>query len=1199
MKPATLTLSLTLITLPLFGQSPLITEFMADNNDALVLPDGSSPDWIELHNPGADPADLTGWHLTDNDGALTRWTFPAGVTIPAGGYLVVYASGLDLLDPGAPLHTNFQLERNGEYLALVNPEGTVEQDFAPEYPNQIEDFSYGIILGTEETAYFPNPTPGAPNNEAVLGTVEDTKFSVDRGFFDAPFDVVITSDTPGASIYYTTDGSDPTTASTRVDAPDEFTTPSATVTITTTTLLRAFAGKEDFLSTDIDSQTYLFLDEVIGRPEMSTTITGHPTWGPQMRDALLEIPTISLITQEEIPLDEPTVNNPREIPLSIEMIMPDGSRGFQANAGVERFGGPFTFFDGNKKNLRISFKEIYGPRRLRYNLFDDVKYGAEDATDSFDQFLLRNGSHDAIFFEGYARPRNGAFVRNRYFLDRQFEMGHNSLRGKFVHVYLNGVYNGHYHLMERPTADHMAEYFGGDEDDYDVVRGRSGLEYQSGSEDAWETVISNSSNWAVMQEYLDIDNYIDYMLLNFYGGNDHDWYPNHNWVASRRRDPSGRFRFFMWDSDFLNRARLPDGGNTVDNGGPSNILSGLRTIPEFRDRMADRAQKHFFGDGVLSAQSVNEDFNAFGAELATSIIPETARWGNQNTPFYTPDTFQNAISWLANDYPNGDARPRVETVIQHMRAANLFPDVDAPLLSQYGGEVSPGVEIAINHDEGNLYYTTDGSDPRLEDGSINPDAILIGDPFAPNTIIPRASTWKYDDSKVDPGFFWYRSTFDDASWDEGQAPIANGGLSGAPTNTTAFAGTTKGLTFYARKTFNVTDADSFVSAAVNIIYDDGFVVYLNGQEIARENMPPGLVSINTEALANGNEEEYESFPFDVSRLVEGENLIAIEVHNRNINNIDIGFDLEMVGESRNPARVITIDETSTLRTRVLGPDPENPEWSALTEATYITDQPAASGNLVISEIHYHPSEAQNPDAEYIELMNISDQRISLAGVSFTAGISFDFDSQAALEAGERVILVFDEALAQAAFGPGLNIGGVYLSRLSNGGERLTLRAADGSIIEDFQFNDQEPWPVLADGAGFSLVRVAPGAANSGEQPEDWRVSLAPGGTPGTSDSTGYDAASGLSLIEYATGSTSGGVLEFIGQSAIFEYQRVLGADDVSVEVQVSSDLENWTTSGVTLLQQINTPGDTARMRFLLPLPDGNRVFTRLRTVLHQ
>ncbi|MGD1978774.1 MAG: lamin tail domain-containing protein, partial [Akkermansiaceae bacterium] len=203
MKPATLTLSLTLITLPLFGQSPLITEFMADNNDALVLPDGSSPDWIELHNPGADPADLTGWHLTDNDGALTRWTFPAGVTIPAGGYLVVYASGLDLLDPGAPLHTNFQLERNGEYLALVNPEGTVEQDFAPEYPNQIEDFSYGIILGTEETAYFPNPTPGAPNNEAVLGTVEDTKFSVDRGFFDAPFDVVITSDTPGASIYYT------------------------------------------------------------------------------------------------------------------------------------------------------------------------------------------------------------------------------------------------------------------------------------------------------------------------------------------------------------------------------------------------------------------------------------------------------------------------------------------------------------------------------------------------------------------------------------------------------------------------------------------------------------------------------------------------------------------------------------------------------------------------------------------------------------------------------------------------------------------------------------------------------------------------------------------------------------------------------------------------------------------------------------
>ena len=1185
----------TLLVTNAVGQMPMISEFMASNDDALVLPDGSSPDWIEIHNPTDSPIDLAGWHLTDNSQNPTRWTFPAGVSLAPNSFLLVYATGDNLVDPAGDLHTDFQLEQSGEYLALVDPNGTVQQEFAPGYPKQFEDLSYGIPSGGGDPAFFFDPTPGAGNNQPVEGLVEDTKFSVDRGFFDEPFEVTITSDTPGASIYYTLDGSDPTLNSTRVDAPDELTPPSATITISNTTALRAFAGKAGFLPTDIDTQTYLFLDQVIGHPQMSSTITNDPNWGPQMRDALLEIPTISLITQEEIPVDQPTINNPREIPLSIEMIYPDGRRGFQANAGVERFGGQYSIFDGNKKALRVSFKEIYGPKRLRHNLFDEVKYGAEDAVDSFDDFLLRNGSHDSIFFEGYGRPRNGAFVRNRYFLDRQLEMGHHSLRGRFVHVYLNGVYNGHYHLMERPTADHMAEYFGGDEDNYDVVRGRSGLEYQNGSLEAWNTLISNSSNWSVVQDQLDVDNYIDYMLLNFYGGNDHDWYPNHNWVAVKRRDPTGRFRFFMWDSDFLMRSRLPDGGHTVDNGGPSNILRQLKTIPEFRLRMADRAQKHFYGDGILTAESVNEDYNTFGEELARTIIPETARWGNQNSPFYTPDTFQQAIDWLANDYPNGDLRPRVETVIGHMRADNLFPDVDAPILSQYSGQITPGSEVGITHTEGNLYYTTDGSDPRLPDGSINPDAISVGGTLFPVTVIATGADWRYDDSKTQPPADWFARDFDDSAWSTGPSPLATGGLTAADTATTVFVGTPRGLTFYARKTFDVSDAAGFLASSLNMIYDDGIAIYLNGQEIVRENLPEGPLTFDTEALGNGEETEYQNFPFDPALLVDGENVIAIEVHNRTTRNIDLGFDLQLVGETSNPNRFVTLDETTQIRTRALMDD----EWSALTEATFITDIPAAAGNLVISEIHYNPSDEQGNDSEFVELMNVSNQRISLNGVRFTRGISYTFEDQASLDPGSRILLVYDPSAFQNTYGTDPVVGGVYLSRLSNGGEGLTLSAADGSIIESIEYNDRSPWPLIADGVGYSLVRVSPGAVADGSLPQNWRSSVEPGGTPGSTDSFPFDPAGGQSLIEYATGNDSAGLLQFVGEEAVFEYRRIHGADDAFVEVQVSSDLVNWSSAGVSFLAQNNMPDDSAIMRWSIPSPNGNRVFTRVRVTLNR
>jgi hypothetical protein len=162
-------------------EPPYISEFMASNTRTLRDDTGQFPDWIELHNPSAAAVDLGGWYLTDSTNNLAKWRFPS-TNLPAGGFLVVYASGLDRRVPGGSLHTDFQLSAGGEYLALVRPDGvSVAGAFEPVFPTQLPDVSYGVAQiprgsGWEpgpRGVYFVQPTPGAPNpgGSAVPGPV--------------------------------------------------------------------------------------------------------------------------------------------------------------------------------------------------------------------------------------------------------------------------------------------------------------------------------------------------------------------------------------------------------------------------------------------------------------------------------------------------------------------------------------------------------------------------------------------------------------------------------------------------------------------------------------------------------------------------------------------------------------------------------------------------------------------------------------------------------------------------------------------------------------------------------------------------------------------------------------------------------------------------------------------------------------------
>jgi len=210
----------------------VISEFMADDQSTLPDEDGHFSGWIEIHNPTGDSVPLAGYYLTDDAGNPPRWALPA-TNLPAGGYQLVFASGKNRQQPGRPLHTNFQLNNDGEYLALVGPGPRVLHAFSPAFPAQRPDISYGILADDPALVrYMRVPTPGAANNEAPPPPLS-VVFSHASGTFTGDFSLILTAPDPDSDIRFTTDGSAPgLNTGTRYQAP---------IQVSRTTHIRAVA----------------------------------------------------------------------------------------------------------------------------------------------------------------------------------------------------------------------------------------------------------------------------------------------------------------------------------------------------------------------------------------------------------------------------------------------------------------------------------------------------------------------------------------------------------------------------------------------------------------------------------------------------------------------------------------------------------------------------------------------------------------------------------------------------------------------------------------------------------------------------------------------------------------------------------------------------------------------------------------------
>ncbi|MEY2408137.1 MAG: hypothetical protein QOF48_807 [Verrucomicrobiota bacterium] len=186
----------------------LITEFEASNPGPLADEDADFSDWIEIHNPGTNAVNANGWYLTDSASDLTKWRLPA-TNVPPNGYLIVFASGKDRRIAGKTLHTNFKLDAAGEYLGLIRPDGTtVASQYAPLFPVQIPHVSYGIPVQQNVTTLLATGAAARfyiPSND-VLGSAW-----INPAFDDSSWGAATTGigyETDGQGLFIATDIAD-------------------------------------------------------------------------------------------------------------------------------------------------------------------------------------------------------------------------------------------------------------------------------------------------------------------------------------------------------------------------------------------------------------------------------------------------------------------------------------------------------------------------------------------------------------------------------------------------------------------------------------------------------------------------------------------------------------------------------------------------------------------------------------------------------------------------------------------------------------------------------------------------------------------------------------------------------------------------------------------------------------------------------
>lgn len=716
----------------------VISEFMADNENGIKDGDGNRSEWIELFNPSGEAVNLDGWFLTDTALNLRKWRFPA-VNLPARGYLLVWASGKNRTNALAPLHTNFGLNPDGEYLALVDAQMKVVSEFAPTYPPQRADVSYGRAAGDPtQVGFFQTPTPGAANATSGPGFAPEPVFSLEGGLYTNS-SITVSLSAAFGTIRFTTDGSVPTATSPAYTLP---------LTFSSSTLITARVFADGLLPSAVVAQSYHLLDP---------TAAGFNSNLPVM-----VLDTFGRAIAQDVP--------------------PGGARTRGAIVTFEPFRGR-TSVRARPDFLGLCQLEVRGqtsagfPKRP-YNL----ELNDEHGNDREAGLLGLPPDSDWVLYNPYS---DKSFLQNPLTFELHEQMGHYAVRRRFVEVFVdaNGGklaypadYAGIYVLLEKIKVDanrvaiarlgsaHNAEPeitggyifkkdkpspgdrifntsggggFGGQELRFHEPKPREITAAQQtwlrNHLNAFERALY-AANWLTAtgtnhySHYIDVDSFVDnhwiveftkqidgYRLSNYFtkdrGGKvkmEPIWDWNLSWGNADYLDgqfTNGWYYTLLGDTDHIWLRRLITGTPSA---------TGRQGDPDFNQRIIDRWSE--LRTNILAASNLLARIDEMAAYLNEAQARDFQKWPRlgtyvwPNPPIYSsPRTYAGIIAnmkaWTQGRY-NWIDRQFIRT----------------PSLSHTGGPVPPGLVFTLSAPAGTIYYTLDGLDPRRPGGAVSPKA---------------------------------------------------------------------------------------------------------------------------------------------------------------------------------------------------------------------------------------------------------------------------------------------------------------------------------------------------------------------------------------------------------------------------------------------------------------------------------------------
>ncbi|MBP5692066.1 MAG: CotH kinase family protein [Bacteroidaceae bacterium] len=502
------------------------------------------------------------------------------------------------------------------------------------------------------------------------GWAQRVTLSRQHGFCTASFTLSMSvEDAEGSdswAVRYTLDSSTPTASS------PEFVEP---LIINGNTIVRAAAFAGELRMTDITTATYLFVDDILnqgnapdGYPSkwgkytqisgtaiadygMDTVMTKDTTLAPIIREGLQSLPVLSIVTDKENlfshenneetggiyiftgpPVGDATGHGWTR-PASIELIGGEQAHDLSTTCGLRLHGGHGRLAEKNPKHsFRLVFKEKYGPKTLKYPIF-----GPEEPA-KFDQLVLRCHFGNSWQHWSESNRQKAQYTRDVWARLMQRKMGRTSVNALYVNLFINGMYWGLYNIAERVDDQFGKNHLGGDKTDIDVIRveedGGNHLEAAAGDMEAWNLMVKTAARAADDAAYLqldtllDIDSFIDYMLINQYAGNT-DW-DHHNWYAVRRRGPDSEgFRFLCWDTELI-FDNVNENVLSKNNGRnyPTGIFQNLMKNAQFARRYLKRALIVLADDGPLGQASSEQLWDSLYHDIETAIYAESARWGD-------------------------------------------------------------------------------------------------------------------------------------------------------------------------------------------------------------------------------------------------------------------------------------------------------------------------------------------------------------------------------------------------------------------------------------------------------------------------------------------------------------------------------------------------------------------------------------------